>query len=87
MRPRTLDEVVGQEALLGPGRPLREMLERGRIGSMILWGPPGAGKTTIAGLLAAHTDRAFVPFSAVTEGVARVREQVAALTARFPVYR
>lgn len=83
MRPRTLDEVVGQAALLAPGRPLREMLERGKISSMILWGPPGTGKTTLAGLIAAHTDRAFVPFSAVTEGVARVREIVAAAAERW----
>ena len=83
MRPRSLDEVVGQEALLGDGRPLRLMLERRAIGSMILWGPPGSGKTTLAGLIAAHTDRAFVPFSAVTEGVARVREIVAAAADRW----
>jgi putative ATPase len=75
--------VVGQEVLLAPGRPLREMVERGKIGSMILWGPPGSGKTTLAGLLASHTDRAFVPFSAVTEGVARVREIVAGAAARW----
>ena len=85
MRPRTLDEVVGQEALLGPGRPLREMLERGKVSSMILWGPPGTGKTTLAGIIAAHTERAFVPFSAVTEGVARVREIVAQAAERWRV--
>ncbi len=83
MRPRTLDEVVGQRHVLAPGRPLREMLERRRVGSMILWGPPGSGKTTIARLIAAHTDRAFVPFSAVTEGVPRVREIVAEAAERW----
>jgi putative ATPase len=83
MRPRTLDEVVGQQHVLGAGRPLREMLERRRVGSMILWGPPGSGKTTIARLIATHTDRAFVPFSAVTEGVARVREIVAEAADRW----
>jgi putative ATPase len=83
MRPRALDEVVGQRHVLGPGRPLREMLERRRVGSMILWGPPGSGKTTIARLIAAHTDRAFVPFSAVTEGVPRVREIVGEAAERW----
>jgi putative ATPase len=74
MRPRTLEEVWGQEHLLGPGKPLRRMIEGGRLGSCILWGPPGSGKTTVARLLASRADAHFVPFSAVTEGVARVRE-------------
>ncbi len=77
MRPRTLDEFVGQEHLLGPGKPLRESVEKGTVSSMILWGPPGTGKTTLARLVARYTDREFVPFSAVTEGVPRVREIVA----------
>jgi putative ATPase len=77
MRPRTLDEFVGQEHLLAPGRPLREQVERGTVSSMVLWGPPGTGKTTLARLVARYTDREFVPFSAVTEGVPRVREIVA----------
>jgi putative ATPase len=76
MRPRTLDEVAGQQHLLAPGKPLREAIERGTVGSMILWGPPGSGKTTIARMIARYTDREFVPFSAVTEGVPRVREIV-----------
>jgi putative ATPase len=77
MRPRTLDEIVGQQHLLGPGKPLRESIEKGAVSSMILWGPPGAGKTTIARVVARYTDREFVSFSAVTEGVPRVREIVA----------
>src|SRR5262245_24027508 len=74
MRPKTLDEFVGQGAILGPGKPLRESVERGTVGSLILWGPPGSGKTTLGHLVAHFTDREFVPFSAVTEGVPRVRE-------------
>ena len=77
MRPRTLDDVVGQEQMLAPGKALRTAIEAGTVGSMIFWGPPGTGKTTLALLIARYTDRAFVPFSAVTEGVPRVREIVA----------
>jgi putative ATPase len=74
MRPASLDEFVGQEHLLGPGKPLRDAIERGTPGSMIFWGPPGSGKTTLAHLVASSTDRVFIPFSAVTEGVPRIRE-------------
>jgi putative ATPase len=74
MRPTTLDDFLGQAHLLGPGKPLRAAIERGAAGSMVLWGPPGSGKTTLARLIANYTDSAFVPFSAVTEGVPRVRE-------------
>jgi len=74
MRPTTLDEFLGQEHLLGPGKPLGELIRRGEIGSCIFWGPPGSGKTTLARIIAHYTDRHFEPFSAVTEGVGRVRE-------------
>jgi putative ATPase len=74
MRPRTLEEFVGQEHLLAPGKSLGDAIRRGDVGSTILWGPPGTGKTTLARLVARHTDREFVGFSAVTEGVPRVRE-------------
>ena len=76
MRPRTLEEFRGQEHVLGHGKALRSMIEQGDPGSMILWGPPGSGKTTLARLVADRTDAAFVAFSAVTEGVARVREVI-----------
>ncbi|HEU4786020.1 MAG TPA: replication-associated recombination protein A [Gemmatimonadaceae bacterium] len=82
MRPRSLDEVVGQSQLLSPGKPLREAIEKGSVGSMIFWGPPGSGKTTLARVIAQYTDREFVAFSAVTEGVPRVREIVAEAEAR-----
>src|SRR6266478_693511 len=74
MRPTTLEEFLGQEHLLGPDKPLGELIRRGDVGSCIFWGPPGSGKTTLARLVANYTDRHFEPFSAVTEGVGRVRE-------------
>src|SRR5918995_835583 len=76
LRPRTLDEVVGQEHLLGPGRPLRGLIEGDRLSSVVLWGPPGTGKTTIARLIAGVTSKAFEPLSAVSAGVKDVREVV-----------
>jgi putative ATPase len=76
MRPRTLEEFVGQEHLLAPGRALGDALRRGDLGSTVFWGPPGTGKTSLAHLIAQHTGRAFVGFSAVTEGVQRVREVI-----------
>src|SRR5260370_8223517 len=69
MRPKTLDEVLGQEHLLGPGKVLRTALERGELHSMILWGPPGSGKTTLAFLLARVTGARFAPSSPVLSAV------------------
>ncbi|MYB99601.1 MAG: replication-associated recombination protein A, partial [Gemmatimonadetes bacterium] len=77
MRPLTLDEFRGQQKIVGPGGPLRAMIDTGQVSSFIMWGPPGSGKTTLARLVAASADAAFVAFSAVTEGVARVREIIA----------
>jgi putative ATPase len=83
MRPRSLDEFVGQAHLVGPGRVLREMIERDELQSLIFWGPPGSGKTTLARIIAERTNAAFVPFSAVTEGVPRVRQIIAEAEARL----
>jgi putative ATPase len=74
LRPTSFDDFLGQQQLLGPGKPLREAIEQGAVSSMVLWGPPGCGKTTLARLVAGYTDKEFVTFSAVTEGVPRVRE-------------
>jgi len=76
MRPRSLEEFAGQEHLVGPGRVLRRSIDGGHVPSMILWGPPGSGKTTLARLLAASTDHAFEQVSAVTSGVADLRKVV-----------
>jgi putative ATPase len=77
MRPRTLDEVSGQEHLLAPGAPLRSLLESGTVPSMVFWGPPGVGKTTLARLIAGLTDAQFLTLSAVLAGVKDIREAVA----------
>ncbi len=74
MRPRTLADIAGQQHLVGPGGALRRAFEGGDLASMILWGPPGTGKTTLAQLLAARADLDFVPFSAVLSGIKEVRE-------------
>jgi putative ATPase len=73
LRPKNLREVVGQDHLTGPGGPLRAAVEKGRIGAIVLWGPPGTGKTTLARVLAAEMEGEFVPLSAVTSGVKEVR--------------
>jgi len=83
MRPRTLEEFLGQEHLLGPGKALGELIRRGEISSCIFWGPPGSGKTTLARIVARYTARYFEPFSAVTEGVGRVREIIKAAEERL----
>jgi putative ATPase len=78
MRPRTLDEFIGQEKLLGPGKPLRIQIENDDIGSMLLWGPPGCGKTTLARLIARLTRSDFISFSAVLAGIKEIKEVMAA---------
>jgi putative ATPase len=78
MRPRTLDEFTGQEALLGPRKPLRTQIEHDEIGSMILWGPPGCGKTTLARLIARMTHSEFAAFSAVLTGIKEIKDVMAA---------
>jgi putative ATPase len=83
LRPRSLDDVVGQQHLLGPGKPLRVLIEGDRLSSVILWGPPGTGKTTIARLVAGATEKAFEPLSAVTAGVKDVREVAERARARI----
>jgi putative ATPase len=77
MRPRTLDDIVGQETLLAPGRPLREAIGRDRLRSIILWGPPGTGKTTLARVIANATRAHFIAFSAVLSGIKEIREVMA----------
>ena len=77
MRPRTLDEIVGQDRLLGSGSALRRALEAGSVHSMVLWGPPGCGKTTLALLVAQYADAHFQAISAVLSGLADVRKALA----------
>src|SRR5579863_4982586 len=74
MRPRTLEEYSGQEHLLGPGKPLRVQIERDDSGSMILWGPPGVGKTTLAKIIAEATRASFIEFSAVLGGIKEIKQ-------------
>jgi len=78
MRPRTLEEFVGQPHLLGEGRPLRQAIEHAALHSLILWGPPGTGKTTLARIIAAAVGAEFKAFSAVTSGIKEIREMIAA---------
>ena len=76
LRPKTLDQIIGQQHLVGPGAPLRALVEADRLTSAILWGPPGTGKTTLASVVASETAKHFVPLSAVSAGVRDVREVV-----------
>jgi putative ATPase len=78
MRPRTLDDFIGQEKLLGPGKPLRVQIESDNLGSMLFWGPPGCGKTTLARLIARLTKSEFISFSAVLSGIKEIKEVMAA---------
>jgi putative ATPase len=78
MRPRTLEEFAGQQELLGPGKPLRVAIEHDDLGSMILWGPPGCGKTTLARLIARRTHSEFIAFSAVLSGIREIKDVMAA---------
>src|SRR5881392_1479438 len=77
MRPRTLDEFVGQEHLVGPGKPLRTQIERDDTGSLIFWGPPGTGKTTLAQIIAHMTKADFIQFSAVLAGIKEIKQVMA----------
>src|SRR5689334_9244903 len=82
MRPRTLDDVIGQDEILAPGRPRREAIERDLLQSIIFWGPPGTGKTTLARIIAEMTHAHFVPFSAVLSGIKEIKEVMAAAELR-----
>ncbi len=77
MRPRTLDEYVGQEHLIAPGKPLRAQIERDDLGSLIFWGPPGTGKTTLAKIIASMTRAEFIEFSAVLAGIKEIKQVMA----------
>src|SRR6476659_10698747 len=83
MRPRTLDEMVGQRRLLAPGTALRRAIESGHVHSIVLWGPPGCGKTTLALLLAKYADADFRAISAVLSGLPDVRQVLAEAGHRF----
>ena len=82
LRPKRFDDLVGQDDVVGPGRPLRTAIEQDRLSSVIFWGPPGCGKTTLAGLVAQYTKSQFVPFSAVTGGIPELREIIKAAEQR-----
>lgn len=87
IRPETLDDFVGQDHILGKGRALRSMIERDELSSMVLWGPPGSGKTTLAKIIAQHTQSHFVLFSAVMSGVPELRKIIKETQAQLQMYR
>ena len=74
LRPQSLDEIIGQKHLIGPGKVLRRMVENDQVPSLIFWGPPGVGKTTLASVIARHTKASFINFSAVTSGIKEIKE-------------
>src|SRR5258708_37624272 len=83
MRPRTLDEFIGQEKLLGPGKPLRVQIESDNLGSMLFWGPPGCGKTTLARVIARLTKSEFISFSAVLSGIKEIKDVMSDAERKF----
>src|SRR4051812_2529782 len=87
MRPRVLDEIVGHAAVIGPGRLLRTAIEADRLSSIILWGPPGSGKTTLARVIAGTTQAHFTQLSAVTSGVADLRAAIKAARERMGLHQ
>jgi len=87
MRPRDFNEFLGQEEILAPDRPLRHAIETDTLSSVILWGPPGSGKTTLAHIIARHTKGAFVPFSAVTSGIPELRRLIQEAQQRLTIHR
>jgi putative ATPase len=86
MRPRDLNEYVGQQHLVGPGTALRQAIEAGRVFSLILWGPPGTGKTTLAEVIASHADAAIIKLSAVTSGIKEIRDAISQAQQRQQQY-